>query len=156
MKTNTKLQTKLSFELFNFIKSNLTNFSSEKISFKYLIHSIVGQWPKFLTDLIYKANSQTNLIATIHFDLLESTLKNLILKFTMILFTKLNYREIFALPITISLHKIENWLQICFNIARLHLYLIDKYQLINYIKFNENFQLRSKRFKINSKIETFD
>ena len=105
MKTNTKLQTKLSFELFNFIKSNLTNFFSEKMSFKYLICSIAGQQPKFLTDLIYKANLQTNSIATIHFDLLESTLKNLIFKFTMILFTKLNYREIFASLITILLHK---------------------------------------------------
>ena len=78
------------------------------------------------------------------------------LKFTTILFIKLNYSKIFASLITIPLHKIENQLQICFNIARLHLYLSDKYQLINFTKFNKDFKLRSKKFKINSKIESFD
>ena len=113
-----------------------------------------------MTKISYRSNLQSKptnkLNCTIHFDLLESILKNLMQKFTTILFTKLNYREIFASPATIPLYKIENYLQTCLNIARLHLYLINKYQLINYIKFNKDFKLRPKRFKINSKIKSLD
>ena len=127
MKSNTKFQTKLSFQLFNFLKENLSNFTSEQSSFKYFIYTIAGQRPEFLTELIYQANPDINADATIHFDLIESTLKNLLLKFTTILFTKMNYEEIFASPITIPPHKIQNRLQICLNIARLYLYLTNNF-----------------------------
>jgi len=53
MEPNTKLQTKLSFQLFNFLKENLSNFTSEQSSFKYFIYTIAGQRPEFLTELIY-------------------------------------------------------------------------------------------------------
>ena len=78
---------------------------------------MAGQRPEFLTELIYQANPDINPNATIYFDLIESTLKDLLLKFTTILFTKMNYGEIFASPITIPLHKIQNHLQICLNIV---------------------------------------
>ena len=117
---------------------------------------MAGQRPEFLTELIYQANPDINPNTTIYFDLIESTLKNLLLKFTTILFTKMNYGEIFASPITIPPHKIQNHLQICLNMAQLHLYLTDNFQSIDYKKFNEDFKLRPKRFKIDSKIECFD
>jgi len=68
----------------------------------------------------------------------------------------MNYGEIFASPITIPPHKIQNRLQICLNMARLHLYLTNNFQSINYTKFSENFKLRPKRFKIDSTIECID
>ena len=68
----------------------------------------------------------------------------------------MNYGEIFASPITIPPHKIQNRLQICLNMARLHLYLTNNFQTINYTKFSEDFKLRPKRFKINSIIKYFD
>ena len=117
---------------------------------------MAGQRSEFLTELIYQANPDINPTTTIHFDLIESTLKSLLLKFTTILFTKMNYGEIFASPITIPPHKIENRLKICLNMARLHLYLTNNFQSIDYIKFNEDFKLRPKRFKIDSKIECTD
>ena len=156
MKPNTKLQTKLSFQLFNFLKENLSNFIPGQTSFKYFIRTMAGQRPEFLTELIYQANPDINSDATIHFDLIESTLKDLLLKFTTILFTKMNYGEIFASPITILLHKIQNCLQICLNMTRLHLYLTNNFQTINYTKFSEDFKLRPKRFKIDSTIECID
>jgi len=53
MKPNTKLQTKLSFQLFNFLKENLSNFIPGQTSFKYFIRIMAGQRPEFLTELIY-------------------------------------------------------------------------------------------------------
>src|SRR5437868_1898357 len=144
MKPNTKLQTKLSFQLFNFLKENLSNFTPGQTSFKYFIRTMAGQRPKFLTELIYQANPDINSNVTIYFDLIESTLKNLLLKFTTILFTKMNYEEIFASSITILPYKIQKCLQICLNIARLHLYLTNNFQTINYTKFSEDFKLRPK------------
>src|ERR1051326_9023167 len=78
--------------------------------------------------------------------------KKLILTFTTVLFTKLNYPEIFASPATIPPLKTENRLQFCINLARLHLYLSDNYQAINYTKFAEDIKLRPKRFKITSEV----
>ena len=43
---------------------------------------MAGQRPEFLTKLIYQANPDINSNATIYFDLLESTLKDLLVKFT--------------------------------------------------------------------------
>ena len=53
MKLNTKLQTKLSFQLFSFLKENLSNFIPGQTSFKYFIRTMAGQRPEFLTELIY-------------------------------------------------------------------------------------------------------
>ena len=40
--------------------------------------------------------------------------------------------------------------------ARLHLYLTNNFQSIDYTKFNKDFKLKPKRFKIYFKIECID
>src|SRR6185295_14703865 len=97
-----------------------------------LIQQMAGTRPLFLIDLIQKHNSTTYHFVTIPFNILEETLKKIILTFTTVLFTKLNYPEIFASPATIPPLKTENHLQFCINLPRLHLYLSDNYQAINY------------------------
>ena len=67
---------------------------------------MADQRPEFLTKLIFQCNPTIDKAATIPFEILESTLKKLILKFTTILFTKLNYAEIFASLATIPLVKL--------------------------------------------------
>ena len=102
---------------------------------------MASQRPKFLTDLIFISNPTISREATIPFEILESTLKKLIYKFTTILFTKMNYAEIFASLLTILLYMNKNCIYLYLNIARIYLYLDDiyEYQTINHIKFAENF-----------------
>jgi hypothetical protein len=113
---------------------------------------MAGARPQFLMDLIQQHNADNNKSATIPFNILEETLKKLIYTFTTVFFTKLNYPEIFASPATIPPIQTHNRLQFCINLARLHLYLSDNYQAINYIKFAEDIKLRPKRFNIASEI----
>jgi hypothetical protein len=130
MQPNKKLQTSFSLQLFTFLKKFLYDFypgkkikpatatqPALKASFYYIIRIMAGQCPEFLTDLIYNSNPNIDKSATIPFDLLESTLKNLLLKFTTVLFTKLNYLEIFASPVTIPPYTAHNHLQLCLNLA---------------------------------------
>ena len=118
MESNKKFQTKLSHQLFGFLKKHLFDFipgkeiKSEKknqpvykASFKHLLHSMVGLRPDFLIDLIFEHNPDIDKNATIPFDYLESTFKNITLQFTTILFTKLNYKEIFGSPVTVPSYK---------------------------------------------------
>ena len=118
---NKKFQTKLSHQLFGFLKKHLFDFfpgkeiKSEKknqpaykASFKHLLCSMASQHPDFLIDLIFEHNSDISKNATIPFDYLESTFKNITLQFTTILFKKLNYKEIFAFLVTILPYKIQN------------------------------------------------
>ena len=121
MKADTKLQTTLSFDLFNFLKKYLHDFypgketkaatqtqKASKATFKQLIRIMASAHPKFLTDFIFKNNSTTDSNATIPFTILENILKKLIHKFTTILFTKLNYSKIFASELTIPPYKTKN------------------------------------------------
>ena len=170
MKPNNKLQTPLSKQLFDFLKTNLHDFipgkeikpatKTKKVlkaSFYQIIRNMARQWPKFLTDLIFQSNPNIDKNATIPFDVLESMMKKLILKFTTILFTKLNYAEIFASPYTIPPYKTNGRLQFCMNLARIHLHLSENYQqALNYTKFAEDFNLRPMRFTISSAINAFD
>jgi hypothetical protein len=117
---------------------------------------MAGDRPQFLIDFIQQTNPNTDKAITISFDILKETLKKLILAFTTILFTKLNYSKIFASLATISPYTNQNRLQLCINLARIHLYLSNNYQAIDYIKFAEDFQLRPKRFNITSKVSDFD
>jgi hypothetical protein len=169
MQNHTKLETEISRQLFNFLKEHLYNFYPGKVlkeatetkyalkaSFYLLIRQMAGTRPKFLIDLIQKHNSETDKAATIPFNILEESLKKLIHTFTTVFFTKLNYPEIFASPATIPPIKTENRLQFCLNLARLHLYLSNNYQAINYTKFAEDIKLRPKRFKITSEVTDFD
>ena len=104
MEQNTQLNIQVSIKLFNFLKPNLINFTLGKIlkpaskdtpasksNFKYLIKSMARQCPDFLTDLILNANPNIDKATTIPFDIIFSTFKSLLSKFTIILFTKLNY-----------------------------------------------------------------
>ena len=121
MEANTKLQTTLSHNLFNFLKNYLHDFypgkeikaatlsqKALKATFKQLIRIIAGSRPKFLTDFIFQSNPNIDSNTTISFNILENTLKKLIHKFTTILFTKLNYGSIFASPLTIPPYKTKN------------------------------------------------
>ncbi|CAG8566887.1 5127_t:CDS:2 [Scutellospora calospora] len=106
MKANTKLQTTLSHNLFNFLKSYLHDFfpkketkpatqnqKASKATFKQLIRIIAGAHPKFLTDFVFQSNPNIDPNTTIPFNIFENILKKLIHKFTTILFTKLNFME---------------------------------------------------------------
>ena len=121
MKANTKLQTILLHNLFNFLKNYLHDFYPEKetkaatltqkaskATFKQIIRVIARSRSKFLTDFIFKSNPNINSNTTILFNILENTLKKLIHKFTTILFTKLNYSSIFASDLTILPYKTKN------------------------------------------------
>ena len=117
---------------------------------------MAGDRPQFLVDFIHQTNPNTDKAITIPFEILEATLKKLLSAFTTILFTKLNYAKIFASSATIPPYTNSNRLQLCINLAQLHLYLLNNYQAIDYIKFAEDFQLRPKRFNIISKVTNFD
>src|SRR5260363_394524 len=121
MKPNTKLQTPFSFQLFDYLKQHLYNFypgsiikpetknnKPLKASFHYIIHLIAGGRPAFLTDYIYQTNPNIDKEATIPFNILETTFKKILYKFTTILFTQFNYAEIFASSITIPSYKPAN------------------------------------------------
>ena len=161
MESNNKLQTNTSSLLYNFLKSHLHNFypgsiikegtknsKPLKASFHYIIRTMAGESPDFLTSFIYQKNPTINEKTKIPFEIREKTLKLLIHKFTTILFTKLNYAEIFASAATIPPYKPENRLQFCLNLARIHLYLSDNYQAINYNKFAEDLNLRPKTYNL--------
>ena len=170
MKDKTKLETPMALQLFDFLKLHLYNFYPGKIlkeandknlyplraNFQYLIRTMAASQPKFLLDFIYSKNPDTNPKASINFTILETTLKNLIHKFTSILFTQFNYHEIFASALTVPPYKPENRIQFCLNLARIHLYLSENYQCINYTKFAEDFNLRPKTFKLISHIISTD
>ena len=117
---------------------------------------MAGERPQFLVEFIQKNNPSTDKAITIPFDVLEETLKKLILTFTTVFFTKLNYPKIFKSSATIPPYTSSNRLQFCINLARLHLYLSNNYQAIDYIKFAEDIQIRPKRFRILSEVIDFD
>jgi hypothetical protein len=169
MELNDKLQTPLSFQIFDFLKSNLYSFYPGKIikpetptrkplkaNFNQLIRSMAGAKPQFLIDFIFQYNSTIDKKATIPFNILETTLRQLIAKFTTILFTKLNYAKIFASSATIPPYTIQNRFQFCINLARIHLYLTNNYQSIDYKKFAEDFKFYPKRITIHSATTTTD
>ena len=163
MQPHTKLQTSFPQQLYDLLKSHLHNFYSGSIlktatldkqplkaSFYHIICTMAGERPEFLTNYIYQINPSINKQATIPFNILEDTFKKIVSKFTTILFTKLNYIEIFASSATIPPYKPENRLQFCLNLARLHLYLHNSYQHIDYNKFAEDLNFRPKTFKLSS------
>ena len=165
IKDNKKLQTTFSINLYDFLKKHLYNFypgsiikeatynrEPLKASFYHIIRKMAGERPQFLIDYIFQLHPNISKDATIPFETIEGFLKKIILRFTTILFTKLNYAEIFASPATIPPFKVENRIQFCINLARLHLYLSDNYHAINYKKFTEDFNLRPKSFTFTSHI----
>ena len=109
MKNNTKLNNTIAQQLFNFIKpylidiypGKITQAASEKtpeskLNYKYLVKTLAGKRPKFLTDLIYEANPSVDRSISIPFELIHSTFISLLQEFTTTLFTQLNYPRIFV------------------------------------------------------------
>jgi len=109
MKNNTKLNNTTVQQLFNFIKPYLIDIypgkitqaasgktPESKLNYKYLVKTLAGKRPKFLTDLIYKANPSVDRSISILFELIHSTFISLLQEFTTTLFTQLNYPRIFA------------------------------------------------------------
>ena len=107
----------------------------------YLIKTLAGRRPKFLTDLIYENNPSINQSFAIPFELIYSTLIALLKEFTTTLFTHLNYPKIFASYSSIPPYTTSNRTQVALNLARLHLILHDKYKTINAKKFSEDLKL---------------
>jgi hypothetical protein len=161
MKHHTKLDNKLALQLLEFIKLHLINVypgkiikqatenkPASKFNYMYLIKTLAGQRPKFLTDFIYENNPSTNQSFAIPFELIHSTLIALLKEFTITLFTHLNYPKIFTSYNLIPPYTISNRMQVALNFAHLHLILHNKYQTINTKKFYEDLKLYPIFFKL--------
>jgi hypothetical protein len=161
MEPFTNFNTPLSQQIFDFLKPHLINFAPGKItkpateseqaskwSFKYFIKTLAGAQPKFLTDIIYQHNPTIDNSITIPFDILHSTLKILLHKFTTTLFTKLNYAKILSLHKSIPPYTLQNRFQVAINLARIHLYLQNEYQTIDLAKFSKTVNILPIRFSL--------
>ena len=126
MESFTKFNTPLAQQIFDFVKLFLVDFAPGQInkninrpdvkySFNYLIKQMAGQRPKFLTELIYEQHSSVNKDITIPFEIAYTSFKNILSKFTHILFTKLNYTKIFALYNSIPPYTITNRYNVALN-----------------------------------------
>ena len=62
-------------------------------------------------------------------------LKNLLYSFTTLLFNQTDYRKFFQSQHFSTLPSIKHRSQVAINLARLHLFFINKYQTIDYLKF---------------------
>src|ERR1700752_4457371 len=155
MENNTSLNT-LGYQLFNFVKPHLIEFAPGKIlsnnkqkdkeiryTFNYLMASLAGKRPQFLIDLILEANPLLNKDTILPFSIILDTFKSLFLQFTTILFTQLNYKKILTSYSSISLYAIRNHNQVAFNLARIYLFLQNKYQTIHMQKFIEDLDIKS-------------
>ena len=165
MKPFTQLNNPLTAKIFGFIKPHLINFKSgqnrqqtysqaannsntsdskdSKYTFKYLLRSLAGKRPEFLTNFIYEANPEISKTIEILFDILYSTFTSLLASFTELMFTKLNYKHIFSSHSNIPPYTIPNRINIALNLARLHLYLNYTYKTINYKKFAKDLNITS-------------
>jgi hypothetical protein len=161
MEKFTTLNTPLAKNIFHFIKPDLANFrpgqvlkkakgqqTELKANFEYLIKSMASKRPKFLTELIYKFNPQTHTEAPIPFNILYTNFKSILGKFTSTLFSKLNYHKILTSLESIPPNTIQNRIQVALNLARLHLYLNEGFQSIDYKKFAEDLNIKPRRLKL--------
>jgi hypothetical protein len=161
MEPNIYLNTPLAKKIFSFVKPDLINFRPGQIlkkakgeqpelkaNFEYLIKTMASRRPDFLTELIFKFNPQTHSNATIPFDTLYTNLKFILTKFTITLFTKLNYAKVLSLVESIPPSTLQNRNQVALNLARLYLYLTDNYQQIDYEKFTQDLNISPRKFKL--------
>ncbi|RIB26423.1 hypothetical protein C2G38_2163355 [Gigaspora rosea] len=173
MEPNTKLNTSLAQQLFNFSKIHLRKFTlgqlisttpnstqpttnqkpPQKQSFNYLLKTIAAEKPEFLTDFLHKSNPSLSPQLNIPQHAYTSTLKNLLTKFTELLFTKLNYLHIFHSHYSIPPHPISDRCKVAINFARLYLFLYNKYQTIHYQKFIEKLELYPLRLSMKYNFE---
>jgi hypothetical protein len=173
MEPFTKFNTPLAQQIFEFMKPHLIDFAPGKVrnsnnsnqqqesntnnptqqkskhTFKYLLKSMTGLRPNFLTEITYQHNPSMDKKLTIPFDILYTNFKIIVAQFTEVLFTKLNYSKIFTLHNSIPPYNINNRCNIALNFARLHLFLHDKYQTINRAKFINDLNLHPLRLKLN-------
>src|ERR1043165_1932761 len=159
---NSKLNTSLAQQLFDFLKPNLISFAPEKIipsknpnikstfkySFDYLLKMMAEQKPKFLVDLVHKSNPSISSHTPIPIGILTDTLKLILGKFLTIFFTKLNYKKILQSHYTILLYTLQNQTQVVINLARLHLFLNSTYQTIHAKKFAEDLNIQPLRLTL--------
>ena len=126
------------------IKPTTPNQLPHKNNFQQLLITLATKKPKFLINHIINNNSSiTNLNSSnIPFSILLSTLQDILSKFTTTLFCKLNYKTLFNSRYFIPPYSIKKRFQIAINLARLHLYLHNKYQTIDYQKFFKDLNLK--------------
>ena len=102
---------------------------------------MILQKPQFLTEFIYQ-----NLLNTQYTNILYNyfllTFRNILFNFTTVFFTQLNYKKIFYSHYLLPPHSITKRFQIAINLARLHLFLYNKYKTINYTKFSKDLDLK--------------
>jgi hypothetical protein len=166
MEPNSKLNTPLSQQLFEFLKPNLIQFapgktipsenpdikSTFKYSFDYLLKNMAERKPKFLVDLVHKTNPSIDTHIPIPTGILINTLKLILSKFLTIFFTKLNYKKILQSHYTIPPYTFQNRLQVAINLARLHLFLNSTYKTIHAKKFAEDLNLQPLRLTLHYNI----
>ncbi len=128
--------------------TNTSDLKDSKYTFKYLLHSLTGKRPEFLTNFIYEANPEISKTIEILFDILYSTFTSLLTSFTELMFTKLNYKHIFSSHSNILLYTISNRINIALNLARLHLHLNYTYKTINYRKFAKDLNITPIRMQL--------
>ena len=112
-----------------------------KNSFKNLLITIVKEKPKFLIDFILKQNSFIENPDLIPSTILHSTLRKILLGFTTKIFESQNYRNFFNSYYLLPPYSINKRFQIAINLARLHLFLQNKYQTIDYKKLFKDLNL---------------
>ena len=158
----TQFPTPLGINVLNFIKPFLQNFypghathtstiPQQPIcnSFNNLLQNMILQKPQFLFDIIYQNTSNTSSFnSNISSELLLFTFKNILSNFTTVLFTSLNYKKIFHSHYFLPPHYISQRAHIAINLARLHLFLHNKYQTINYTQFYLDLDLKPIRLSL--------
>jgi len=97
--------------------------------------------PQFLTEFICQNKSNTH-FTNISPNYLPIIFKDILLNLTTVLFTQLNYKQIFHSHYFLPSHSISKHSQIAINLARLHLFLQNQYKTINYKKFYEDLNLK--------------
>ena len=172
---NTKLNTTLAQKLFNFTKTHLRKFTPgqpiptpvgkestskestskppQKQSFNYLLKSMATEKPDFLTEFLQQSNKSLSPELNIPLYAYTSTLKNLLTKFTELLFTKLNYVYIFKSHYSISPYTIADRSKVAINFAHLYFFLHNKYRTIYYQKFTEKLDLYPLRLSLQYNFE---
>ena len=109
--------------------------------------------PDFLLEFFKQSNQLLSPEFNIPQYAYTSTLKNLLTKFTELLFTKLNYVHIFKSHYSIPPYTIADHSKVAINFARLYLFLHNKYRTIHYHKFIEKLDLHSLRLSLKYNFE---
>ena len=102
---------------------------------------MTAEKPEFLSDFLHQSNPSLSPQLNIPQYAYTSTFKNLLTKFTELLFTKLNYLDIFCSYYSIPPNPISDCCKVTINFARLYLFLHNKYQTIHYQKFIKKLEL---------------